>query len=184
MLPLINSFTKCTDSAEACDTDVPVLSDSERDMDRFLGLERETGVLVSLPCDDTESRLGSIISGVVAVTSAFCSILVSNDEKLRPSIVSAQLRNGQDSLLLESSVAVVRCEMALTCCNAAARDRVIELGEEGADEDVDCEECCEDVDRDLIRPCSCTIMCEGGIADRVFCISVEFCTFLNGHSLF
>jgi len=32
MLPLMNSLTKCTDSAEAWDTEVPVLSALEREV--------------------------------------------------------------------------------------------------------------------------------------------------------
>jgi len=117
--------------------------------------------------------------------------------KLSPSIVSAKLRNGQVSDLSTLELDGELCEIDLTCFNAATSVCVIELGEDGAmgpSSDppfVEDSEWWADVESDLILPpkscCSrTTMMCEGGMADRAFWMSLSFdsCISLKGHSLF
>lgn len=56
--------------------------------------------------------------------------LARREEKESPSIISAQLRKGQESFVVESSGVVV-VVMSFTCWIATERDRVMDLGEDG-----------------------------------------------------
>ena len=68
MLPLMNSLTKCTDSAEACDFAVPCLSDVDKEL--FL-----LGILDSLSV--VEGAVGGTFSIVEEGGNVFVSLSVS-----------------------------------------------------------------------------------------------------------